>query len=513
MARSRLRPATLTSRLVLTTVVLATLLAIAIAGATTFAMRANLTHGLDVEVTSIVPRAGGGDYQPPDDVAGRPGGEEPGYGGGCDRFLPGNQGPGTLLAALSDGSAGSAARGSVLTEEVCGERALSSGALDQLADVPVDGRVHALDVDGVGSYRVVATPTDDGTVLVAGLPTSSVDDAVRSLVGYEVLIGLLGVLAAGGAATLVVRRQLRPLRDVAATAHEVATLPLDTGEVDLAGRVPASLRDARTEVGQVGVALDTLLAHVDASIAARHRSEQQVRRFVADASHELRTPLATIAGYAELARRRPDDAEAARTALAKVEGESGRMRVLVEDLLTLARIDAGRPLARDDVDVTHLLLEAVGDARVLAPAHRWHLDLPDEAVEVVGDAHALHRVVSNLLTNARRYTPDGTTVTVRVALDEAGGGAGGSVLIAVHDDGPGFAPELVDSAFDRFVRGDAARTRTPVDAGGSGLGLALVRAIARAHGGDVHLRSAPGDTTVEVAIPRRAATLTDGQIV
>ena len=159
----------------------------------------------------------------------------------------------------------------------------------------------------------------------------------------------------------------------------------------------------------MGAALNTLLDHVESSLAVRHRSEQQVRQFVADASHELRTPLATIAGYTELARRQP---AAQATALDKVEGEAARMTGLVEDLLLLARLDAGRPLVREPVDLSLLLMEAVNDARVVAPDHTWRLALPDEPVEVVGDEQRLHQVVTNLLTNARKYTPPGTTVTV-----------------------------------------------------------------------------------------------------
>jgi two-component system OmpR family sensor kinase len=271
--------------------------------------------------------------------------------------------------------------------------------------------------------------------------------------------------------------------------------------------VPEHLTDERTEVGQVGAALNALLAHVESSLEARHRSEQQVRQFVADASHELRTPLAIIAGYTELARRRPDDDLALRTALVKVEEESGRMTALVEDLLLLARLDSGRPLDRQQVDLTRLLLEAVSDARVLAPDHRWRLALPEEGVEVPGDEQRLHQVVTNLLTNARKYTPPGTTVTVRA---HAGG-------FDVHDDGPGFPPELAGHAFERFVRGDVARTRggDPGTAGtaggvgingingigGAGLGLALVHAIVTAHGGAVTLATSPGDTTVAVSLP------------
>ena len=198
-------------------------------------------------------------------------------------------------------------------------------------------------------------------------------------------------------------------------------MPLDSGEVDLSPRV--SNPDEATEVGQVGAALNNLLAHVETSLAARHRSEQQVRQFVADASHELRTPLSTIRGYAELSRRTPDDAPALSSSLAKVSTEADRMTSLVDDLLLLARIDSGRPLAADRVDLTRLLLEAVGDARVVGPAHQWRLELPDTPLEVIGDEQRLHQVVTNLLTNARRHTPDGTTVRVS-AQQQPGGDRG-----------------------------------------------------------------------------------------
>ncbi len=249
--------------------------------------------------------------------------------------------------------------------------------------------------------------------------------------------------------------------------------------------MPEHLTDERTEVGQVGSALNSMLDHVEASLAQRHRSEQQVRQFVADASHELRTPLATIAGYTELARRRP---ETSGTALDKVETESARMTALVEDLLLLARLDAGRPLERTPVDLSRLLLEAVNDARVVDPDHQWRLSLPDAPLSVLGDEARLHQVVTNLLTNARKYTPTGSTVTV-TGTDQG---------FTVHDDGPGFPPELAPRAFERFVRGDAARTR----AGGAGLGLSLVEAIVAAHGGSVDLATGPGDTTLTVHLPR-----------
>ena len=306
------------------------------------------------------------------------------------------------------------------------------------------------------------------------------------------LLGLLGVAAAGAAGTFVVRRQLRPLNDVAQTAHAVAVLPLESGDIGVTERVPERLTDERTEVGQVGSALNTLLEHVEVSLAARHRSEQQVRQFVADASHELRTPLATIHGYAELSRRTPDDPAALASALTKVETETDRMSTLVDDLLLLARLDSGRPLDRTEVDVTRLLLESVGDARVLAPGHRWQLRLPDEPVTVTGDEQRLHQVVTNLLSNARHHTPPGTTVTVSADATDDG------ITITVHDDGPGLPPGLSDHVFERFTRGDSSRTRA---SGGAGLGLSLVAAIVQAHAGTTSVRSEPGDTTFTVTLP------------
>ncbi|THJ08171.1 HAMP domain-containing histidine kinase [Nocardioides sp.] len=368
--------------------------------------------------------------------------------------------------------------------------ALEPASMDVVEQVKADGEVHTLQVPGHGTYRVRAQQLDSGETTVVGLPTNDVDAATMSLVRWEILLALLGILAAALTGTVVVRRQLRPLTEVAGTAHAVTEMPLDSGDIGITERVPDRLTDPRTEAGQVGAALNRLLEHVESSLSARHRSEQQVRQFVADASHELRTPLTTIAGYTELARRR-GDAETAAVALAKVEEESARMTALVEDLLLLARLDAGRPLASEAVDLTRLLLEAVDDARVVAPDHRWQIALPDdgEPVEVTGDERRLHQVVTNLLTNARKYTPARTTVTVTVRRDG----------FDVHDDGPGFPPDLVDTAFERFTRGDAARHRSD----GVGLGLALVQAIVAAHGGAVSLASTPGDTLIRITLPPR----------
>lgn len=470
---SRLLPS-LTSRLVVTAVALVALVSVLVGAATTLAMRSYLFGQLDDEIVNAIERTTSAERIrfDPDEFPTPPDG-----GGGGPRLTPGS---------LTADDASGELTGIVLTDRFEDPNLLTDAALEVLADVPADGKAQAVELPGFGSYRVAADVGSDGVTHVVGLPTSEVDDTVTSLLRVEALLTVLGVLLAAGAGLVVVRRQLRPLREVAETAHTVAGLPLAEGEVDLADRVPDHLVDERTEVGQVGAALNTLLAHVEDSLTARHRSEMQVRQFVADASHELRTPLATIAGYTELARRRPDDREAGTLALGKVEEESARMTALVEDLLLLARLDSGRPLEREPVDLTRLLLEAVSDARVLAPDHRWRLDLLEESVEVVGDERRLHQVVTNLLTNARKYTPEGSTVTVSA---RAGG-------FTVHDDGPGFPADLVDHAFERFARGDVSRHRE----GGAGLGLALVRAIVTAHGGTVRLTSRPGDTRIDVRL-------------
>ena len=355
--------ASLTSRLVLTVVALVVLVAVLIGAAATAALNAQLTHQLDDDLHAAAGIRGG-----------RGGPEGPGP-GGPPPAGEGGIGASAAVRARSGRSSPTPASGGTLLTGRGDSEDLSDEVLDVLADVPADGEVHEVDLPGLGSYRVIAVDGSLGTE-VTGLPTDQVDEAITSLIGWEALLIALGALLAAGGGLLLVRRQLRPLTEVAATAHAVAALPLAEGDIDLTERVPEHLTDERTEVGQVGAALNTLLAHVETSLEARHRSEQQVRQFVADASHELRTPLTTIAGYTELARRRPDD-DTVRTALDKVEEESARMTSLVEDMLLLARLDAGRPLDREPVDLTRLLVEAVSDARVVGPDHQWRLELPD----------------------------------------------------------------------------------------------------------------------------------------
>jgi two-component system, OmpR family, sensor kinase len=222
----------------------------------------------------------------------------------------------------------------------------------------------------------------------------------------------------------------------------------------------------------------------------------RVRQFVADASHELRTPLAAIRGYAEVTRRSrdavpPDVAHALR----RVESETVRMTALVDDLLLLARLDAGRPLAAEPVDLTVLIVDAVSDAHVAAPTHRWRLNLPDDPVTVTGDAARLHQVFANLLANARAHTPPGTTVTTTLTSSD------GAAVVTVTDDGPGIPPDLLPAVFERFARGDTSRSRA---AGSTGLGLAIVFAVVEAHHGGTAAESRPGHTAFTVTLPLRA---------
>jgi two-component system OmpR family sensor kinase len=465
-------PRSLTSRLVVTAVALVAVTSVLIGTVTTLAMHNYLYQRLDDQVSQSLDRFQHG--------AGNGPGPRPDFATGLRTVQGVYPDDGTSRAIVIASN-----------DNQVEQKILSTTATDQLGKVPDDGEVHDVDLTALGDYRAQAQDVDGGKIVTA-LPSSEVDGILSSLIWWEVLLGLLGVVAAGVAGTFVVRRQLRPLNEVAATAHAVAELPLDSGDIGVTERVPEHLTDERTEVGKVGAALNTLLEHVEGSLAVRHRSEVQVRQFVADASHELRTPLATIHGYAELSRRTPDDPAALANALTKVETETGRMSTLVDDLLLLARLDSGRPLERAEVDITRLLLESVGDARVLAPDHRWQLRLPDEPVTVTGDEQRLHQVVTNLLSNARHHTPSGTTVTVSAEPSPGG------ITLAVHDDGPGLPAGLADHAFERFTRGDTSRTRA---SGGAGLGLSLVDAIVQAHHGTTRVVSEPGSTTFTITLP------------
>ncbi|SJN35205.1 Osmosensitive K+ channel histidine kinase KdpD [Microbacterium esteraromaticum] len=349
-----------------------------------------------------------------------------------------------------------------------------------------------------GSYRVKIRQTDNGVVVVTGLSRAEVQHTMTSLFTVIALATLGGLILLALTTALTISMGLRPLRAVAATATRVAGQPLDRGEVNITERVPDYEADPRTEVGRVGVALNTLLDHVDTSLSARQRNEERMRRFVADASHELRTPLASIRGYSELSLRALKQGQSAETvqnttsALERIQAQSLRMTRLVEDLLLLARLDEGQELVHGTVDLTRLAVEALADAQPTAPGHIWKLELPEEPVTMTGDTGRLHQVLANLLANARTHTPDGTTITLSLTS------ADGAAELRVHDDGPGIDPQVRDELFARFARGDISRARK---SGGTGLGLAIAKAIVEGHGGTVSVTSDPGDTTFIVRLP------------
>jgi two-component system OmpR family sensor kinase len=363
----------------------------------------------------------------------------------------------------------------------------------ELTELTIGGPPRTDEMGLRGQYRLLAARVADGHVLVTGLPMGELDATVYRLGGVIAAVSLAGLAAAALAGAAIIRRALRPLHRVTATATQVAELPLDRGEVVLGVRVPRDDADPHTEVGQVGTALNRMLGHVADALAARQASEMRVRQFVADASHELRTPLAAIRGYAELTRssRSAAPPEVAH-ALGRVEAEAVRMTALVDDLLLLARLDEGRPMERATVDLSRLLVDAVSDAHAAGLRHSWQLRLPDEPVLVAGDAARLHQVVANLLANARTHTPPGTTVRSELST------AAGQAVLSITDNGPGIPPEVRPAVFERFARGDSSRSR---GAGGTGLGLAIVRAVVTAHGGSVEVSSVPGETTFTVRLP------------
>jgi two-component system OmpR family sensor kinase len=334
-------------------------------------------------------------------------------------------------------------------------------------------------------YRALATSLgpSQGTLTVA-VPLTEMRTTLNRLVIAELLVGAVVLVLVTVLALWLVRVGLRPLEGIGRTAGAIAA-------GDLTRRIDPA--DERTEVGRLGLALNTMLAQIEAAFDERRASESRLRRFVADASHELRTPLTSIRGYAELFRRgagsRPEDLE---KSMARIEAEASRMGVLVDDLLLLARLDQGRPLAREPVDLAGVVAEAVEAARAIDPERP--IDFQAEtSVEVLGDEGRLRQVVDNLLDNARVHTPPGTAVHVRARR------ADDAVLVSVRDDGPGLASEVEAKAFERFYRGDPVRSRST---GGAGLGLSIAAAIVEAHGGTVSASSEEGSGALfEVRVP------------
>jgi two-component system OmpR family sensor kinase len=340
------------------------------------------------------------------------------------------------------------------------------------ANIPI-GRLFTVGGTG-GPFRVYARADPGGEVIVAAVPFHDSNQTLNRLL---VVLGLViaGVLLIlGCVAWAVVRVGLLPLDRMGHVAGAIAG-------GDLSHRVEAT--DPRTEVGRLGIALNGMLDRLERAFAEREASQSRLRRFIADASHELRTPLASIRGYAELFRmgaaRDPGETE---KAMRRIEDEAARMGVLVEDLLTLARLDQVPEVPHAELDLAPLVRDAVDDARVTAPDRRIDLG-GDRTARVVGDAHQLRQVLGNLLGNALVHTPPGTPVEVDVT------DVGGEVRIEVRDHGPGLPTGDTETLFERFWRAEGGRER---GRGGAGLGLAIVAGIVDAHGGRVHAGNAPG---------------------
>ncbi|WP_427019080.1 HAMP domain-containing sensor histidine kinase [Pseudarthrobacter sp. P1] len=345
----------------------------------------------------------------------------------------------------------------------------------------------------IGDYRLAAVGLSTGETIVTGLPLEAQHNTLVALLRTIVVVSAAGLLALGLVGTIIIRRTLRPLEELSAVATRVSKLQLDAGEVALAERVPPAAANPATEVGNVGHAFNNMLDNVANALEARQRSEMQVRRFVADASHELRTPLTAIRGYTELLRISEDLTPDGGKSLERVEQHSARMARLVEDLLLLARLDEGRAPQRAPMDLTEVLVETVSDVQVAAPGHRWELDLPEDPVVVQADAEQLRALLLNLLSNAHKHTPPGTTVVAGMRQSP-----GGSVVVTVSDNGPGVPEAFQDKAFDRFARADSARSGAVPS---TGLGLAIVQAIAQAHGARISLSSRPGFTRFSLELP------------
>jgi two-component system, OmpR family, sensor kinase len=471
---------TLRRRLVLSIVALVVAVSAVIGAGSIIALATIQTNSIDTQLGASLMRAQnrlqemqqGGGYGPPNSGIANPNG----------------QAAGTLTAVFENGGGAG-----YVIQESGHISVLTDAQTSTLGAMKVSARPSTVTLaGGIGDYRV-ASVSVGGVAVVVGLPMSTVYDSVWRLVWVVVFVVAAALIVASAVAAYSVRRSLRPLEQVAETASAVARMPLERSDALTEIRVPE--QDPRTEVGRVGTAFNRMLGHIGSAMQARERSEQKVRQFVADASHELRTPLASIRGYAELTRRMGGDLpQDVVYAMSRVEAESVRMTSMVEDLLLLARLDEGREIVFDDVDLTGLVFDAVNDAHAASPEHPIDVDVPDEPVVVVGDAARLHQVIVNLVTNARTHTPEGTRITVGIARTEAG------VALTVRDTGQGIDPEFLPKMFERFARADSSRSRT---AGSTGLGLAIVDAVVQAHGGYVGVESVPGDTVFTVHLPAR----------
>ncbi len=357
---------------------------------------------------------------------------------------------------------------------------------DRLPPITQRGSVtfHAESTAGGPGFRVLEERIPNRTeLLIVAIPLQETQQTLNRLLVIEAVVSLLVLGALIAAAWLLIKRDLQPLEEMAETADAISA-------GDLSLRVEPA--EPRTEVGRLGLSLNTMLGRIEVAFAERAATEEKLRRFLADASHELRTPLTSIRGYSEVFERAKDDPEDLELAMRRIEEESKRMGVMVEELLVLARLGEGREPERLPVDLARVVDDCVSDARAAAPTRGITVDRA-AAADVLGDDHQLHQVVHNLLSNAVRHTPP--EARIRVMLTASGGYA----TLAVADDGPGLEPDVAARVFEPFFRADRSRAR---ETGGAGLGLAIVAAIVEAHRGTVRLDTAPGaGSTFTVRLP------------
>jgi two-component system, OmpR family, sensor kinase len=468
-------------RLILVTLAMVAVALFLAGWATHTALRSFLVDRVDRELaTAQLPQLAR--YDP---IAGlRPPGAGRGYGSPGRRIVPGGFRPRAVAQIRS-------ASGDVVDiyEDGSSDAALPARVAPGYSTVDLGGdageyRLLAVSAGSAESARLPRGAVPEGGSLVVGIPLTDVNDTLQRLLMIELAVGALTLGALALLALWLVRLGLRPLERIGATADAIAG-------GDLTQRVADD--DPRTEVGRLGRTLNSMLDSIERAFAERRESERRLRQFVGDASHELQTPLTSVRGYAELFRRgasqRPDDLE---TTMRRIEAEAARMGVLVDDLLLLARLDEGRPIERRPVDLTRLVGELVGDARVVEPDRPIEL-VAEGPVRLDGDDVRLRQVVGNLLSNARAHTPPGAPVRVSVLARE------GEAVVEVADSGPGLTPEHAARVFERFFRADPSRARS---SGGSGLGLSIVSAITEAHGGRTEVESVPGrGSTFRVFLP------------
>lgn len=358
-----------------------------------------------------------------------------------------------------------------------------------LAFVEASGRSSVVSTASAGGslqFRLIVQPLPNGGAVALAFPLTSINNTLGGLVWTELLVGLGVTLALAALALVVVRFSLRPLTGIGLTAAAIA-------EGDLTRRVRNA--DPHTEVGRLGGSVNAMLSTIENAFDQRTLSEQRLRQFVADASHELRTPITSIRGFAELYRLGGvEDAARLDDIMRRIEQEAIRTGHMVDDLLVLARLDQGRPLEREQVDLVQVVADSIISAEVIRPDRDVEMIAPAELL-VEGDADRLRQVVSNLLENAMVYTPASAAIRVRLA-DERG-----CAVLEIADEGQGIPPEHLGHIFERFYRVDPSRARA---SGGSGLGLSIVESVVRAHGGSVAVTSEPGSGSVfRIEMPLR----------